>query len=167
MVVACAERIRQEPDGLELETILAVFASYVLDINLIKQLLRWEMTIFKESPLIQELYTLAFEEGEQTGLKKGEQTGLKKGRQEGEQTGLKKGRQQGKRQAILKDLRQILTIRFEAPPPDFERRLDPLGLPALEQLITVALTLPTWAEFEQSVVGALASHGKSKGPGRP
>jgi predicted transposase/invertase (TIGR01784 family) len=71
-----------------------------------------------------------------------------RGRQEGEQT----GRQEGVRQTTLKNLRQILTIRFEAPPPDFERRLEPLDLPALEQLITAALTLPTWAEFEQRVV---------------
>jgi predicted transposase/invertase (TIGR01784 family) len=81
----------------------------------------------------------------------GEQIGLQKGRQQGEQTGLKKGQQQGERQATLKSLRQILTIRFDAPPLDFERRLEPLDLEALQQLITVALTLPTWAEFEQRV----------------
>jgi hypothetical protein len=59
-------------------------------------------------------------------------------------------------QTTLKALRQILTIRFEAPPPDFERRLEPLGLPALEHLITAALTLPTWAEFEQKVAEEVA-----------
>jgi predicted transposase YdaD len=135
MVMACAERIRREPEALELETILAVFASYVLDTNLIKQLLRWEMTIFKESPIIQELlfqeHKLGFEEGRQEG------------RQEGEG--------QGERKATLKDLRQILTIRFDVPPPDFEKRLEPLGLPALRQLITAALTLETLPEFEQRV----------------
>jgi predicted transposase YdaD len=140
MLVACTERIRREPEALELEAILAVFASYVLDTKVIKQLLRWEMTIFKESPLIQELHKLAFKEG----LKKGEQKGLKKG----EQVGLNKG----ERAATLKNLRQILTIRFDAPSPDFEGRLEPLDLPALERLITAALTLPTWAEFEERVV---------------
>jgi predicted transposase YdaD len=146
-VVACAERIRREPEALELETILAAFASYVLDISLIKQLLRWEMTIFKESPIIQELLTqehqLGFQEGRMDGWQQGEQTGLMKGLQQGEQTGLKK--------ATLKDLRQILTIRFEPPPPDLERRLEPLDLPALQQLITAALTLNTWLEFEQKL----------------
>jgi predicted transposase YdaD len=143
MVVACAERIRQKPEAQELEAILAAFASYVLDTKLIKQLLRWDMTIMRESPLIQELYTLAFEEGEQKGRQEGEQTGLKKG----EQTGLMKG----ERQATLKNLRQVLTIRFDAPPPDFERRLEPLDLPTLGQLITAALTLSTLAEFEQQL----------------
>jgi predicted transposase YdaD len=155
MVVACAERIRQEPDALELETILSAFASYVLDTELIKQVLRWEMTLFRESPLIEELLTqehqLGFQEGEQTGLSRGRQQGQQEGRQEGEQTGLKKG----ERNATLKNLRQILTIRFEAPPPNFERHLEPLDLPALQDLITAALTLPTWAEFEQRLAGHL------------
>jgi hypothetical protein len=33
--------------------------------------------------------------------------------------------------------------------------LEPLDLPALQQLITVALTLPTWAEFEQRLAEGL------------
>lgn len=47
IVMACAERIRQEPEvqALELETILAVFAGYVLHTEVVKQILRWEMTL--------------------------------------------------------------------------------------------------------------------------
>jgi flagellar biosynthesis/type III secretory pathway protein FliH len=94
---------------------------------------------------------LGLKEGLEKGWQQGEQLGLTKGRQEGEQLGLTKGRQEGEHRAKLKALRQILTIRFDAPPPDFERRLDPLDLPALEQLITASLTLSTLAEFEQVV----------------
>lgn len=64
MLQRCAERIRQEPEAAELETILAVFAEYVLDRELIKQLLRWEMAIVKESSIIQELIQEGYEEGE-------------------------------------------------------------------------------------------------------
>jgi predicted transposase/invertase (TIGR01784 family) len=71
--------------------------------------------------------------------------------------GLQRGRQEG-RQETLKALRQILTIRFDAPPPEFERRLEPLELPVLGQLITAGLTLPTLAEFEQAMAGALEAH---------
>jgi predicted transposase YdaD len=145
MVVACAERIRQEPEGLELETILAMFASYVLDTKLIKQLLRWEMTIIQESPIIQELYQLAFAKGEQQG------------RQEGRQ----EGREEGERQATLKGLYQILTIRFDTPSADWERRLEPLALPALQQLTTAALTLPTLSAFEQTLAEARLRYGFS------
>jgi predicted transposase YdaD len=189
MLVACAERIRQEPEALELETVLAVLAGYVLKADVIKQVLRWEMTLFKESSIIKELLTeehrLGFEEGLQRGLQKGwqegEQIGLQKGWQEGEQLGLLKGeqlgllkgeqlgllkgeqlgllkgeqlgrqegRQEGERQAIIRAIRQILTIRFEAAPTDLEHRLEPFDLPALQQLTTAALTLPTLPEFEQ------------------
>jgi predicted transposase YdaD len=167
-VVACAERIRREPEALELETILAVFAGYVLSTDLIKQLLRWEMTIVKESPIIQELLTqehqLGFMEGRQEGRQEGKQVGLKKGKQvglkKGEQVGLKKG----ERNATLKALRQILTIRFDAPPPDFERRLEPLDLPTLGQLTTAALTLPTWSEFEQKVAAEIKRRGAETSP---
>jgi predicted transposase/invertase (TIGR01784 family) len=107
---------------------------------------------------------LGLKKGRQEGRQEGEQLGLKKGRQEGrqegEQLGLKKGEQKGKRQTTLKNLRQILTIRFDAPRPDFEHRLEPLDLPALEELITASLTLPSWAEFEQAVDGALAAQGR-------
>lgn len=85
------------------------------------------MTIVKESPIIQELYQLAFDEGEQ------------------------KGRLEGLRQATLQGLHQILMIRFDALPPELERRLEALDLPALQQLTTAALTLPTLPEFEQKL----------------
>jgi predicted transposase YdaD len=103
ILVACAERIRQEPEALELETILAVFAGYVLSADIINQILRWEMTLFRESSIIKDLLTeeriLGFQEGEQLGLQKGEQLGLQKGEQlglqKGEQLGLLKGEQLG------------------------------------------------------------------------
>jgi predicted transposase YdaD len=57
MLHKCADRIRQEPRSLELETILSVFASYVLDSELIKRILRWEMQVIKESPILQEAFT--------------------------------------------------------------------------------------------------------------
>jgi predicted transposase YdaD len=64
MIGKCAERIRQEPEAAELETILAVFAEYVLDRKLIQQLLRWEMEIVRESSIIKELIQEGYEKGE-------------------------------------------------------------------------------------------------------
>ena len=63
MLHKCADRIRQEPRSLELETILSVFASYVLDTKLIRQILRWEMQVIQESPILQEVFTERFEQG--------------------------------------------------------------------------------------------------------
>ena len=64
MLYKCADRIRQEPRSLELETILSVFASYVLDTELIRRILRWEMQVIQESPILQEVFTERFEQGE-------------------------------------------------------------------------------------------------------
>ena len=76
VVRQCAERIRQESNSEELEAILAIFASYVMDEELIKQLLRWEMQIVQESPLIKELVEQKREvwiaQGVEKGLKQGE-----------------------------------------------------------------------------------------------
>lgn len=63
MLYECASRIRQEPQALELETNLSVFASYVLDTSLIKRVLRWEMQMIQESPILQEIFVERFEQG--------------------------------------------------------------------------------------------------------
>jgi flagellar biosynthesis/type III secretory pathway protein FliH len=133
------EKVEDKGERIRILSLMASLTSNQEVIEMVEKLLDPLDEYLLELPFQQRFY--------QRGLAEGEQ----KGRREGEQTGLAKGRQEGKRQTTLKNLRQILTIRFEAPPPNFERRLEPFDLPALEQLITAALTLPTWAEFEQKV----------------
>ncbi len=120
MVRKCAERIRQEPEATELEAILAVFAGYVLDVELIKQILRWEMQIVQESPIIQEL----------------------------QQEWMEKGREEGERKATLEALRQALTVRFDVVLGKFDESFEQLDLKSLKQLNEVALTVQTLIEFE-------------------
>jgi predicted transposase YdaD len=100
-----------------------------MDINTIRQIVRWDMKILLESPVYQEL--------------------LKEGYYRGRHEGQLEGQLEGERNATIKALRQILTIRFDTPPPDLERRLEPLDSTTLQQLTTAALTLLTLAEFEQ------------------
>ncbi len=128
MVRKCAERIRQEPEATELEAILAVFAGYVLDVELIKQILRWEMQIVQESPIIQEL----------------QQEWMEKGREE--------GREEGERKATLEGLQQTLTIRFDVVLEKFDESFEQLDLKALKQLNEMALTVQTLVEFENALV---------------
>ena len=68
----------------ELEPLLAFFASFVLETRLVQQIMRWDMTVLRESPWYQEI----LREGEQTGEKKGEQR-LRKGLLSGIELGLK------------------------------------------------------------------------------
>jgi predicted transposase YdaD len=141
MVVACAERIRQEQDP-ELETVLAAFASYVLSADVINQVLRWEMTFLKESSIIKEFLTqehiLGFEEGRQEGRLEGRQEGRLEGRQEG-------------RLAALVFLRRLLAYRFGLPLDYFDRHLYQLDLETLKQLGDIAFDAESLAAFNEAL----------------
>jgi hypothetical protein len=63
MVETCAHRIREQKNAADLEALLAVLSSYVLDTKLINQLLRWEMQLVHNSPIIQELLLERHKEG--------------------------------------------------------------------------------------------------------
>jgi hypothetical protein len=59
--------------------------------------------------------------------------------------------QQGFQQGTLRQLLRILSTRFEQVPPDVEPRLQVLEVNQLEDLVTVALTAQTLAEFVSNV----------------
>ncbi|MFM6005213.1 MAG: DUF4351 domain-containing protein [Sphaerospermopsis kisseleviana] len=64
--------LRQDEQLQDLEPLLSFFASFVLDIPLVQQIMRWDMTVLRESPWYEEI------------LKEGLQQGRQEGRQEGE-----------------------------------------------------------------------------------
>lgn len=59
--------------------------------------------------------------------------------------------QQGLQQGTLRQLLRILATRFEQVPPDIEPRLQVLEVDQLENLVAVALTAQTLAEFVSNV----------------
>ena len=63
----------------ELESLLAFFASFVLETKVIQQIVRWDMTVLRESPWYQEIWQEAEQSGEKKGEQRGEQRGLRKG----------------------------------------------------------------------------------------
>ncbi|MFM7438198.1 MAG: DUF4351 domain-containing protein, partial [Snowella sp.] len=60
------------------------FASFVLDIPLVQQIMRWDMTVLRESPWYQEILKEGLERGEKQGLEQGLERGLQQGLQQGE-----------------------------------------------------------------------------------
>ncbi|MFQ5594560.1 MAG: Rpn family recombination-promoting nuclease/putative transposase [Anaerolineae bacterium] len=56
-------RLRAEPALSELEPLLAFFASFVLETEFVRQIMRWDMAILRESPWYQEI----LEEGREQG----------------------------------------------------------------------------------------------------
>ena len=88
--------LRRDEQLQDLEPLLSFFASFVLDIPLVQQIMRWDMTVLRESPWYEEI----LKEGLQQGEKQGLQQGLQQGRQE--------GRQEGETQLVLRQLQRRL-----------------------------------------------------------
>jgi predicted transposase YdaD len=68
-------QLRQDDTLSELEPLLAFFASFVLDTELIRQILRWDMAVLRESPWYQEISQEAEARGEARGESRGEARG--------------------------------------------------------------------------------------------
>ena len=94
----------------DLEPLLSFFASFVFDIPLVQQMMRWDMTVLRESPWYNEI------------LKEGLQKGLQEGRQE--------GRQEGQRKIIL----LLLNHKFDGIESPVVERINRLSLEQLEAM---------------------------------
>jgi predicted transposase YdaD len=129
MLQRCVMRIRQELQAPELEAVLALFASYVMDTTLIRRILRWEMGIIRESPLAAEIY----------------EEGLREGKQEGRQEGI----EEGKYEAAVEWLGKVLAIRFQVNDLYLEGLLlQQYDLETLQGAAEFALIAPTLQAFE-------------------
>ena len=59
-------QLQQNEELVELESLLGFFASFVLDTDLVRQIMRWDMTVLRESPWYQEIQQEGRQEGEQS-----------------------------------------------------------------------------------------------------
>ncbi|MEH2409152.1 Rpn family recombination-promoting nuclease/putative transposase [Nostoc sp.] len=67
VVQRALQALRADAQLNQLESLLAFFASFVLDTPLVQQIMRWDMAVLRESPWYQEILT----EGEERGLQQG------------------------------------------------------------------------------------------------
>jgi predicted transposase YdaD len=102
-------RLQQNEQLVELESLLGFFASFVLETELVQQIMRWDVTVLRESPWYQEILL----EGE------------KRGRQEAEEVGV--GRE---RSLILR----LLTRRIGEVSSEAQSQIQSLSLDQLESL---------------------------------
>jgi predicted transposase YdaD len=63
LVRRAVQLLQQDPRLNELESLLAFFASFVLETEVVAQILRWDMAVLRESPWYQEI----LQQGEQRG----------------------------------------------------------------------------------------------------
>jgi predicted transposase YdaD len=81
-------QLRQTKSLEELEPLLAFFAIFVLDSELVQQIMRWDMAVLLESPWYRQIL------------------------QEGEKRGEKRGEEQGKKAGLLSGIATILELKF-------------------------------------------------------
>ena len=100
------EVLRQDEQLNQMEPLLAFFASFVMDTELVAQIVRWDMTVLRESPWYQEIL------------------------QQGEQKGKAEGRTEGERSLVLR----LLARRVGTLPTSVAAQVQALELPQLEAL---------------------------------
>ncbi len=119
-------QLRQDEQLVELESLLGFFASFVLDTELVQQIMRWDMAVLQESPWYQEI----LQQGERKGREEGKQEGREEGREEGKQEGREEGREEERRSITLK----FLTRRVGDLSPALAAQVQALSLRQLEAL---------------------------------
>jgi predicted transposase YdaD len=107
-------QLQQNEQLVELESLLGFFASFVLGTELVQQIMRWEMTVLRESPWYLEI----------------RQEGIAEGEQRGEQVGEQRGRTEEARSLVLR----LLARRVGTLPADVATQVQALALQQLEAL---------------------------------
>nr|WP_199329766.1 DUF4351 domain-containing protein [Leptolyngbya sp. FACHB-1624] len=110
VVQRALNQLRGDQQLVELESLLAFFASFVLGSEVVRQIMRWDMAVLRESPWYQEI------------LREGERLGEQRGKQE--------GRQEEGRSLILKQLAR----RVGALSPETTAQVEALSIEQLEEL---------------------------------
>ena len=75
--------LRQDERLQELEPLLALFATFVLESNTVRRMMRWDMAVLRESPWYNEIVQEGYLQGQQIGLELGREKGREEGREEG------------------------------------------------------------------------------------
>ncbi|MFN5991805.1 MAG: Rpn family recombination-promoting nuclease/putative transposase [Dolichospermum sp.] len=60
-------KLRENEQLRDLEPLLSFFASFVLEIPIVQQIMRWDMTVLRESPWYNEILKQGLQQGEQQG----------------------------------------------------------------------------------------------------
>jgi len=113
-------QLRADETLNELEPLLSFFASFVLELPVVQDIMRWDMAVLRESPWYQEI------------LKEG----LQQGRQE--------GRQEGEVELVLR----LLTRRFGVLELRTQQQIRQLSIAQLETLAEVLLDFSDVEELE-------------------
>ncbi len=122
-------QLRADESLREMEPLLAFFASFVLESRLVREIMRWDMAVLRESPWYNEI--------------------LEEGLREGMEKGLEEGLEQGLREGAERQLLRVLNHRFGSVPPDVEAALHSCDVEQLEALLDEALVSDSLESFRR------------------
>ena len=71
--------LREDEKLSELENLLAFFATFVLETEIVRQIMRWDMAVLQQSPWYQQILQEGVEIGEQRGEQRGIISGIEIG----------------------------------------------------------------------------------------
>ncbi|MDP5018531.1 MAG: transposase, partial [Dolichospermum sp.] len=115
------QMLRADEKLSQLETVMAFFATFVLDSALVQQIMRWDMAILQESPWYQQI----------------REEGRREGREEG-------------RQVMLSSIELILEMKFGEEGLQFMPKISQFtDLEQLKNLQRSILTVNTFDELQQ------------------
>jgi predicted transposase YdaD len=118
-------QLQQNEQLVELESLLAFFASFVLDSELVQQIMRWDVAVLRESPWYLEI------------------------QQEGEQRGEQRGRTEGRTEEARSLILRQLTRRVGMLPSEIRSQVDSLNLEKLESLGEALLDFSSSADLDE------------------
>ncbi|MCC5634739.1 Rpn family recombination-promoting nuclease/putative transposase [Nostoc sp. CHAB 5844] len=121
--------LRADEQLNQLETVLAFFATFVLESALVQEIMRWDMAVLRESPWYQEI------------LREGMALGLAQGEARGEV----RGEERGRREELYSSIELVLKMKFGNSGlelmPIISQISDVPRLKAIQQAITTANTI--------------------------
>ncbi len=119
-------RLRQEERFNELESLLAFFATFVLESKLVQQIMRWDMAVLLESPWYREIL------------------------QEGEKIGREEGRLEGRLEGLLEGIATSLDLKFGSQGLELMSEIQPLNnLETLEAILQAMKRVKTLDELRE------------------
>ena len=136
--------LRADKQLAEMEPLLAFFATFVMTPEEVRKMMRWNMTMLRESPWYSEI----------------EKEGLERGLRQGLELGIEQGLEQGQTEMLLR----VLGRRFGPLPADFETRIRALHSQQLTQLLDVALDAASLHEVAAAVEALSACAGNGSSP---
>ena len=127
--------LRADEQLAEMESLLAFFATFVMTLEEIGKIMRWNMAMLRESPWYSEI--------EKEGLERG----LRQGIEQGIEQGLEQGLEQGQAEMLLR----VLDRRFGPLPVGLVTRIHALRSQQLTKVLDVALDAAALHEVSTAV----------------